>query len=78
MKQKQRRSRHPQAEGRDAQPFHKFSHENLTEMAANIEKGIRDLPVWKDLVMRVGLKEARKLLRQGMFINCVTDGNPKN
>ena len=48
------------------------------DLAVDIEKGIRDLPVWKDLVARVGLKEARKILRQGMLINRITDGNPGN
>jgi len=48
------------------------------DLATNLERGIRDLPVWKDLVARVGLKEARKILRQGMLINRITDGNPKN
>jgi hypothetical protein len=48
------------------------------DLATNLERGIRDLPVWKDLVARVGLKEARKILRQGMLINRITDGNPEN
>jgi hypothetical protein len=61
-----------------AKPFPKFSPEYLDEMAVHMEKGIRDLPVWKDLVARVGLKEARKILRHGMLINWITDGNPTN
>lgn len=50
----------------------------LLVLADNIERGIRDLPVWKNLVARVGLKEARKILRRGLFINRITDGNPGN
>ena len=61
-----------------ARPLHKFSHAHLDEMAADIEKGLRDLPVWKDLVARMGLKEARKILRQGILMNWITDGNPGN
>jgi hypothetical protein len=61
-----------------ARPLHKFSHAHLDKMAADIEKGIRDLPVWKDLVARVGFKEARKILRQGILMNWITDGNPGN
>lgn len=48
------------------------------DLSANVEKGIRDLPVWKDLVARVGLKEARQILRRGVLINRLTDGNPQN
>jgi hypothetical protein len=48
------------------------------DMAANMEKGIRDLPVWQDLVARVGLKEARQILRRGLIVQRITDGNPKN
>ena len=47
-------------------------------MAVHMEKGIRDLPVWKYLVARMGFKEARKILRQGMLMNAITDGNPGN
>jgi len=61
-----------------AKPFHKFSSEYLDEMAVHMEKGIRDLPVWKYLVARMGFKEARKILRQGMLRNAITDGNPGN
>jgi hypothetical protein len=48
------------------------------DLAANMEKGIRDLPVWQDLVARVGLKEARQILRRGLIVHRITDGNPKN
>ena len=34
-----------------------FSKENQAELAANVELGIRGLPVWKDLVQRVGLRK---------------------
>ena len=51
---------------------------DIDEVATNLERGIRDLPVWKDLVARAGLKEARKILRQGMLINRITDGSPRN
>ena len=48
------------------------------EMSANVEIGIEDLPVWKEYVQRFGLEEARKILRQGLLINQLTDGNPQN
>jgi hypothetical protein len=48
------------------------------DMSVNIEKGIRDLPVWKDLVSRVGLKEARRILRRGLIVQRNIYGNPKN
>ena len=48
------------------------------EMAANVEIGIEDLPVWKEYVQRFGLEEARKILRRGLLINQLTGGNPRN
>ena len=48
------------------------------DMVANIEKDIRDLPVGKDLVARVGLKEARNFRRQGLIVQRITVGNPQN
>lgn len=59
---RQNRARRPQAE----------------EMSANVERGIEDLPVWKEYVQRFGLEEARKILRRGLLINRITDGNPQN
>jgi len=61
-----------------AKPIQKLSRQYLEKMAVHMEQGIRDLPVWKDLVARVGLKEARQRLRQGMLTNWITDGNPEN
>jgi hypothetical protein len=48
------------------------------EMSANVETGIQDLPVWKEYVQRFGIEEARKILRRGLLINQITDGNPQN
>jgi hypothetical protein len=48
------------------------------DLPANVEKGIRDLPVWKDLVARVGLQEARNILRRGLMVNRIINGNPDN
>ena len=48
------------------------------EMAANVEIGIEDLPVWKEYVQRFGLEEARNILRRGLLINQLTDGNLQN
>jgi hypothetical protein len=47
-------------------------------MSADVETGIEDLPVWKKYVQRFGLEEARKILRRGLLINQITDGNPQN
>ena len=48
------------------------------EMSANVEIGIEDLPVWKEYVRRFGVEETRKILRRGLLINQMTDGNPQN
>jgi hypothetical protein len=50
----------------------------VNRLAADLELGIRDLPVWKDLVQRVGLTEARNILRQGLTLRLLTDGSPEN
>lgn len=48
------------------------------DLPANVEKGIRDLPVWQDLVARVGLEEARKILRCGLLAGRLPETNPEN
>jgi len=65
-------------EDQPSAPHQRYCKASLDDLDANIEQGIRDLPVWKDLVARVGLKEARKILRGGVLINRITDGNPQN
>jgi hypothetical protein len=55
-----------------------FSKERQQEMAENAEIGIRDLPVWKEYVQRYGIEEARNILRRGLLMNQITDGNPEN
>jgi hypothetical protein len=59
-------------------PCQRFSKANLDELAADMERGIQDLPVWKEWVQRFGLAVARKFLRRGLVINQLTDGNPDN
>ena len=59
-------------------PGRRHGKASLDDLAANIEKGIRDLPVWKDYVRRFGLRKTRQLLRQGFLIRLFTDGNPQN
>jgi len=51
---------------------------SLDELAQNVERGIRGLPVWKDFVARFGLKEARAILRRGLIVQRITGGNPEN
>lgn len=48
------------------------------DLPANVEKGICDLPVWKNLVARVGLQEARKILRCGLLAGRLPKSNPDN
>ena len=59
-------------------PAKPYSKENQTEIAAGVEKGIRDTPAWKDMVRRVGLKEARRILKLGLLANQIADNNPLN
>jgi hypothetical protein len=50
----------------------------LDEVAAGTEKGIRDTHAWKDMVRRVGLKEARRILRLGLLASKLPDSTPLN
>jgi len=85
-KQHQKHSKKPLAptggphshEPKPAAPFKRYSKANLDELAADTERGIRDLPVWKEWVQRFGRAVARKFLRRGLVINQLTDGNPDN
>jgi hypothetical protein len=65
-------------EAKSSAPYQRYTKASLDDLSANLEQGIRDLPVWKDYVRRFGLKEARAILRRGMVINQITDGSPQN
>jgi hypothetical protein len=55
-----------------------YTRQWLAQVAAGTEKGIRDTHAWQETVRRVGLKEARRLLRLGLLANQVADSNPRN
>jgi len=57
---------------------HRQTPEELDEIVAGTEKGIRDTHAWKDMVRRVGLKEARRILKLGLLASQLPDRNPKN
>ncbi len=65
-------------EAKPSVPYQRYTKASLDELAADLERGIKDLPVWKDYVRRFGLKEARNILRRGMVLNQITDGSPRN
>jgi len=65
-------------EAKPSVPYQRYTKASLDDLSADLEKGIWDLPVWKDYVRRFGLKEARNILRRGMVINQITDGSPRN
>ena len=73
MKKKGRKIANPPATSR-----HRYTREELDEIVAGTEKGIRDTHAWKDMVRRVGLKEARIILRLGLLSSQMPEGNPKN
>jgi hypothetical protein len=68
----------PWLEDKPSVPYQRYTKASLDDLAANIERGIKDLPVWKDYVRRFGLKEARNILRRGLVLNQITDGSPQN
>jgi pilus assembly protein TadC len=57
---------------------HRYSREELDEIVAGTEKGISDTHTWQDLVRRVGLKEARRILKLGLLSSQLPASNPQN
>jgi hypothetical protein len=43
-----------------------------------LERGIKDLPVWKDHVRRFGLKAVRDRLRKNFLLRLFTGANAEN
>ena len=52
--------------------------EDLDELAAGVESGIRDTPAWKQLVGRVGEKEAARILKVALFSQVGIQPEPNN
>lgn len=50
----------------------------LDEVAAGVEKGIRDTHAWKESVRRKGLRETRRILRRSLLIGQLPCVNPRN
>lgn len=50
----------------------------LDEVAAGVEKGIRDTHAWKETVRREGLREARRRLRLSLLAGQLPCVNPRN
>jgi len=57
---------------------HRHTREELEAIVAGTEKGIRDTYAWKNLVRRVGLNEARRILKLGLLAGQLPGTNPKN
>jgi hypothetical protein len=56
----------------------RFSKANQDQIVAGVEKGIRDLPVWKNMVRQIGLKAARQRLKLGLLGSQMPEGNSEN
>jgi len=41
--------------------YQRYTKASLDELVADLERGIKDLPVWKDYVRRFGLRKTRQL-----------------
>jgi len=54
------------------------AHQWLDEVAAGVEKGIRDTRAWKETVRREGLQQARRLLRLALLAGQLPGANPRN
>jgi hypothetical protein len=52
--------------------------QDLAEIATGVETGIRDTPAWKQLVRRVGEKEAARILKVSLFAKLAIQPDPNN
>jgi hypothetical protein len=59
-------------------PNKPLTKQDLDEVAAGVETGIRDTPAWKQLVRRVGEKEAARILRVSLFAKLAIQPDPNN
>jgi hypothetical protein len=59
-------------------PTKPLKKQDLDELAAGVESGIRDTPAWKYLVRRVGEKEAARILKVALFSQVAIQPEPNN
>jgi len=59
-------------------PNRPLNKQDLDELAAGVESGIRDTPAWKDLVRRVGKKESVRILKARLFAKHGVQADPNN
>ena len=59
-------------------PNKPLTKQDLDELAAGVETGIRDTPAWKQLVRRVGEKEAARILKVSLFAKLGIQSDPNN
>ena len=59
-------------------PNKPLSKQALDQLATGVESGIRDTAAWKDLVRRVGKKEAVRILKVGLFAKIGVLFDPNN
>ena len=55
-----------------------YTKAELDGLAAHVQAGIEDTPVWKDYVRRFGKKEAARILKVGIFFSHIVQGDPNN
>ena len=59
-------------------PNKPLTKQDLDELAAGVETGIRDTPAGKQLVRRVGKKEATRILKVSLFAKLAIQPDPNN
>ena len=59
-------------------PKQPLSKQDLDELAAGVESGIRDTAAWKELVRRVGHKEGVQILKARLFAKHGIQSDPNN
>jgi hypothetical protein len=55
-----------------------YTKAEIDALAAGVQAGIEDTPVWKECVRRFGKKEAAKILKLGLYRTHIVQGDPNN
>ena len=59
-------------------PNKPLTKKDLDELVVGVASGIRDTAAWKDLVSRVGEKEAARILKVSLFAQIGVQRDPTN
>ena len=55
-----------------------YTKDEIDGLAAGVQAGIEDTPVWKEYIRRFGKKEAARILKVGLYRSHIVQGDPNN